>query len=75
MTVSASAMMHVCRIIQNSEKAEIFPEYFSFGDNFSIPSFKIRNSEAELQNRSGLGIIMDETELKRLSQDYRTTLL
>ena len=75
MTISASAMMHVCRIIHNSEKAEIFPEYFSFGDNFSIPSFKIRNSEAELQNRSGLGIIMDETELKRLSQDYRTTLL
>ena len=75
MTISASAMMHVCRIIQNNEKAEIFPEYFSFGDNFSIPSFKIRNSEAELQNRSGLGIIMDETELKRLSQEYRITLL
>ena len=75
MTVSASAMMHVCRIIHNSEKAEIFPEYFSFGDNFSIPSFKIRNSQAELQNRSGLGIIMDETELKRLSQGYRITLL
>ena len=75
MTISASAMMHVCRIIQNNEKAEIFPEYFSFGDNFSIPSFKIRNSEAELQNRSGLGIIMYETELKRLSQDYRVTLL
>ena len=75
MTISASAMMHVCRIIHNSEKAEIFPQYFSFGDNFSIPSFKIRNSEAELQNRSGLGIIMDETELKRLSQDYRITLL
>ena len=75
MTISASAMMHVCRIIQNNEKAEIFPEYFSFGDNFSIPSFKIRNSEAELQDRSGLGIVMDETELKRLSQDYRVTLL
>ena len=75
MTISASAMMHVCRIIHNSEKAEIFPEYFSFGDNFSIPSFKIRNSEAELQNRSGLGIIMDETELKRLSQGYEMTLL
>ena len=75
MTISASAMMHVCRIIHNNEKAEIFPEYFSFGDNFSIPSFKIRNSEAELQNRSGLGIIMDETELKRLSQGYEMTLL
>jgi len=75
MTISASAMMHVCHIIHNSEKAEIFPEYFSFGDNFSIPSFKIRNSEAELQNRSGLGIIMDETELKRLSQGYEMTLL
>jgi len=75
MTISASAMMHVCRIIHNSEKAEIFPQYFSFGDNFSIPSFKIRYSEAELQNRSGLGIIMYETELKRFSQDYRVTLL
>ena len=75
MTISASAMMHICRIIHNSEKAEVFPEYISFGDNFSIPGFKIRNSEAILQNRSGLGVIMDETELKRLSQDYRITLL
>ena len=74
MTISGSAMMHVCRIINNNEKAEIFPEYFSFGDIFSIPGFKIRNSEAILQNRPGLGVIMDETELKRLSGDYRITL-
>tara|TARA_B100000965_G_scaffold398777_1_gene417451 strand:- start:35 stop:1213 length:1179 start_codon:yes stop_codon:yes gene_type:complete len=75
MTISASAMMHVCRIINNNEKAELFPEYFSFGDIFSIPGFKIRNSVAILQNRPGLGVIMDETELKKLSGDYRITLL
>jgi len=70
MAVSGSAMMHVCNIIPNNERAEIFPEYMSFIKNFASPGFEIHSGEAILLDRPGLGVIIDEKELRKLTHKY-----
>ncbi len=70
MAISASAMMHVCNIMPNSERAEIFPEYMSFIKNFASPGFEIHSGEAILLDRPGLGVIIDEKELRKLTHKY-----
>ena len=75
MTVSASVMMSICCLIENNEKAEIFPEYISLSNSFSSPSYEIVSNEAKIRDRPGLGVIIDESELKKLSYVHQITLV
>jgi len=56
MTIAATAMIHVCLTIPNSDHAEIFPDYFEFCSHFSKAGFKIENGKATINNKSGLGV-------------------
>ena len=75
MTVSASVMMSICCLIENNEKAEIFPEYISLSNSFSSSSYEIVSNEAKIRDRPGLGVIIDENELKKLSYAHQITLV
>ena len=67
MSVSASAMLHVCSSISNSEKAEIFPDYINFSKKFCELPFDIVDNNAHLNKSAGLGIVIHEDILSRLS--------
>ena len=67
MSVSASAMLHVCSSIPNSEKAEIFPDYIEFTKEFCELPFNIVEDKAILNQSAGLGIVIHEDTLSNLS--------
>ena len=67
MSVSASAMLHVCSSIPNSEKAEIFPDYIEFTKEFCELSFNIVGDKAILNQSAGLGMVIHEDTLSKLS--------
>ena len=67
MSVSASAMLHVCSSISNSEKAEIFPDYINFSKKFCELPFDIVDNKAHINKSAGLGIVIHEDILSRLS--------
>ena len=67
MSVSASAMLHVCSSIPNSEKAEIFPDYIEFSKEFCELSFNIVEDKAILNQSAGLGMVIHEDILSNLS--------
>ena len=67
MTVALAAMLQVCAVMPNADKAEIFPGYLDFGQQFSDGDFVIDNSIAYLGRAPGLGIKIDESILARLS--------
>ncbi len=67
MSVSASAMLHVCSSIPNSEKAEIFPDYIEFSKEFCELSFNIVEDRAILNQSAGLGMVIHEDILSKLS--------
>ena len=67
MSVSASAMLHVCSSIPNSEKAEIFPDYIEFTKEFCELPFNIVEDKAILNQSAGLGIVIHEDTLSKLS--------
>ena len=67
MSVSASAMLHVCSSISNSEKAEIFPDYINFSKKFCELPFNIIDNKAHINKSAGLGIVIHEDILSRLS--------
>ena len=71
MSVSASAMLHVCSSIPNSEKAEIFPDYIDFTKEFCELPFNIVEDKAILNQSAGLGMVIHEDTLSKLST-YRT---
>jgi len=74
MTIAGSVMIHICNIISNNEMAEIFPEYFSLTKNFSSPAFSIESSKAVLIDRPGIGVIVDEVELKNFTKNHRVSI-
>ncbi len=67
MSVSASAMLHVCSSISNSEKAEIFPDYINFSKKFCELPFDIIDNKAHINKSAGLGIVIHEDILSELS--------
>ncbi len=67
MSVSASAMLHVCSSIPNSEKAEIFPDYINFSKKFCELPFDIIDNKAHINKSAGLGIVIHEDILSELS--------
>ncbi len=67
MSVSASAMLHVCSSISNSEKAEIFPDYINFSKKFCELPFDIIDNKAHINKSAGLGIVIHENILSELS--------
>ena len=67
MSVSASAMLHVCSSIPNSERAEIFPNYIEFSKEFCELPFDIIGDRAVLNQSAGLGIVIHEDALSKLS--------
>ena len=67
MSVSASAMLHVCSSIPNSEKAEIFPDYIEFSKEFCELPFNIVEDKAILNQSAGLGMVIHEDTLSKLS--------
>ena len=67
MSVSASAMLHVCSSIPNSEKAEIFPDYIEFAKEFCELPFNIVEDKAILNQSAGLGMVIHEDILSKLS--------
>ena len=67
MSVSASAMLHVCASIPNSEKAEIFPDYLNFSKKFCELPFDIIDNKAHINKSAGLGIVIHEDILSELS--------
>ena len=67
MSVSASAMLHVCSSIPNSEKAEIFPDYIEFTKEFCELPFNIVEDKAILNQSAGLGMVIHEDTLSKLS--------
>ena len=74
MTIAGSVMIHICNIISNNEMAEIFPEYFSLTKNFSSPAFSIESGKAVLIDRPGIGVIVDEVELKNFTKNHRISI-
>ena len=66
-SVSASAMLHVCSSIPNSEKAEIFPDYIEFSKEFCELPFNIVEDKAILNQSAGLGMVIHEDILSKLS--------
>lgn len=74
MTIAGSVMIHICNIISNNEMAEIFPEYFSLTKNFSSPAFSIESGKAVLIDRPGIGVIVDEVELKNFTKNHRVSI-
>jgi galactonate dehydratase len=74
MTIAGSVMIHICNIISNNEMAEIFPEYFSLTKNFSSPAFSIESGKALLIDRPGIGVIVDEVELKNFTKNHRVSI-
>ena len=67
MSVSASAMLHVCSSIPNSERAEVFPNYIEFSKEFCELPFDIIGDRAVLNQSAGLGIVIHEDALSKLS--------
>ena len=67
MSVSASAMLHVCSSIPNSERAELFPDYIEFSKEFCELSFNILGDKAILNQSAGLGMVIHEEILSKLS--------
>ena len=67
MSVSASAMLHVCSSIPNSDKAEIFPDYIEFSKEFCELPFNIVEDKAILNQSAGLGMVIHEDILSKLS--------
>ena len=74
MAIAGSVMIHICNIISNNEMAEIFPEYFSLTKNFSSPAFSIVSGKALLIDRPGIGVIVDEVELKNFTKNHRVSI-
>ena len=74
MTIAGSVMIHICNIISNNEMAEIFLEYFSLTKNFSSPAFSIESGKAVLIDRPGIGVIVDEVELKNFTKNHRVSI-
>lgn len=67
MTVALSAMLQVCAVMPNADKAELFPAYIEFGLQFCRIDISIDNGVARLGNAPGLGIEIDENALAALS--------
>ena len=75
MTVAASAMLHVCAAIPNTEMAEIYPEYIAHGARFASVSFTLHGAEAALSATPGLGVAMDVAALQACTVNYKQSHL
>ena len=60
MAIAASAMMHFCASIKNSEKAEIYPDYIAASKNYCDQGFSIVNGESKLKKLPGLGVSINK---------------
>ena len=67
MTVSFAAMLHVCSVLENADKAEVFPSYLDFGSQFSQVDYDIKEGFAILGSTPGLGVEIDIGRLRNLS--------
>ena len=70
MAIAASAMMHFCASIKNSEKAEIYPDYIAASKNYCDPGFNIVNGESKLKKLPGLGVSINQNYLRTKSVYY-----
>ena len=70
MAIAASAMMHFCASIKNSEKAEIYPDYIAASKNYCDPGFNIVNGESKLKKLPGLGVSINQNYLSTKSFYY-----
>ena len=70
MAIAASAMMHFCASIKNSEKAEIYPDYIAASKNYCDPGFSIVNGESKLKKLPGLGVSINQNYLSTKSFYY-----
>jgi galactonate dehydratase len=75
MTVAAAAMLHVCASIPNAEMAEIYPEYIDHGATFATTGFCLDEGRAFLSGKPGLGVDIDVSALRRLTDHYHSTCL
>ena len=75
MSIAASAMLHFCAADDNTDMAEIYPEYIPHARSFSNISFKINDGYAELNNKSGLGIEINVSSLSAICSDYKKTTI
>ena len=67
MTVAAAAMMQVCAVLPNSERAEVYPEYLPHGALYADTGFALTGGTATLIDRPGLGVVMDKAALAAIS--------
>lgn len=67
MTAALAAMLQVCAVMPNAEKAEFFPSFLVFGKQFCRTDFDISNGVAKLGKAPGLGIEIDDNALAKLS--------
>ena len=75
MSIAASAMVHLCMSFPNTEMAEFFPEYISYTSKFCNKNFEINNGFIELENREGLGVIIDTNLLIENTSSYKFSIL
>ena len=75
MSIAASAMLHFCAADNNTDKAEIFPDYIVNGLKYSENNFIIKNGYAELNDEPGLGVKINVDSLKKITSDYKETKL
>ena len=71
MSIAASAMLHFCAANDNTDMAEIYPEYLPHAKRFSDISFKINEGHATLNNKPGLGTEINVSSLSAICSDYK----
>ena len=75
MSIAAAAMLHFCAADNNTDKAEIFPDYIANGLKYCENNFIIKNGYAELNDEPGLGVKINVDSLKKITSDYKETKL
>lgn len=71
MSIAASAMLHFCASNSNTDKAEIFPEYIPHALKFCNIGFQIKDGYAKLEDRLGLGVVINVSSLMSMCSDYK----
>ena len=75
MSIAASAMLHFCAANDNTDMAEIYPEYLPHAKRFSDISFIINEGHATLNNKPGLGTEINVSSLSAICSDYKETTI
>ena len=73
MSIAMAVMLHLCSIMPNSDKAEIFPDYFRCSNQFMDYNFKLYQGKIQVPKNAGIGVSLDVKKLQETTSNIRTT--